>query len=155
MATTISEVKLLDPVTGKELSSTGTFGGYCSALCFSPDGALLAVAHYEHTPGMEPVFTMTLWDVENRRSVGEWHGHRAVVEHLAFSPDGRLLASGDEVGVIKVWDVPRRQEAFALRGHTWGIRGLDFSRDGRRLASVSKDHTVRLWDVTPAGASGP
>lgn len=82
-------------------------------------------------------------------------GQRHDVLALAFSPDGRLLASGTWDGTITLWDMERRSMiGEPLKGHTDRVVCLAFRRDGRMLASGSSDYTVRLWDVekhAPAG----
>ena len=67
-------------------------------------------------------------------------------ETIAFSPDGRILASGNDNSVI-LWDVQRRQRLGRLTGHTDTVLSVAFSPDGRILASSSDDKTVVLWDV--------
>ena len=67
---------------------------------------------------------------------------------LAFSPDGRTLASGDSGGSIMLWDVDRPTHARKLEGHLDGITGLSFSPDGLRLASGGDDALVKLWDTS-------
>jgi WD40 repeat protein len=66
---------------------------------------------------------------------------------VAFSPDGRLLASGSDDQTVKLWDVETGQEVRTLRGHNGGVWSVAFSPDGRLLASGSGDGTVKLWDV--------
>jgi serine/threonine-protein kinase len=82
--------------------------------------------------------------------------HQAGVHSLAFSPDGRLLAtgSGSLDGLIFLWDVKGEEPepVAALRGHTAQVEALAFSPDGRLLASAGTDRLVRLWDITPKGA---
>ncbi len=70
-------------------------------------------------------------------------------EQLAFSPDGRLLATSDE-SAIHLWEVATGKEVCLLRGHRGEIATLNFGADGRRLVSGSLDSTVLVWDLAQA-----
>ena len=65
---------------------------------------------------------------------------------MAFSPDGKTLASGGEDKTVAVWDVKGAKQLAALVGHTDTVLQVAFSRDGARIASVSRDTTTRLWE---------
>jgi hypothetical protein len=70
-------------------------------------------------------------------------------EELAFSADGRLLASADGQ-IVHLWEVATGKELRTFTGHRGEIRSLAFSQDGRRLASGSNDSTVLVWDLVAA-----
>src|SRR5262249_35154375 len=76
-----------------------------------------------------------------RRHVGQVRG-------VAFSPDGRLLASSGNDGTIRICDIVTDRELNPLRGHEGTVYGVAYSPDGRTLASAGADHTLRIWDAT-------
>src|SRR5205807_545043 len=66
---------------------------------------------------------------------------------VAFSPDGRRLATSELANPVKVWDAASGQVVLRLEGHPSGALAVAFSPDGTRLATASWDGTVKVWDA--------
>ncbi|MEI6046916.1 MAG: hypothetical protein WCS37_21415 [Chloroflexota bacterium] len=93
--------------------------------------------------------TIRLWDVASQKPIGEpLTGHGSSVYSVAFSPDGKTLASGSLDDTIRLWDVAsQRPLGQPFIGHTSTVYSVAFSPDGKLLASGSDDKTVRLIDI--------
>ena len=82
-------------------------------------------------------------------------GHTTCVWSVAFSPDGKALASGSRDGSIKIWDVATGKEQADLKGHANMVMSVSFSPDGRILASGSSDGTIKALGRWQSKATSP
>jgi WD40 repeat protein len=121
-------------------------------VAFSPDGKILASGGCAKPidKGACSQGEIRLWDVATRQPIGSpLTGHKAAVWSLAFSPDGKTLASASQDSTVILWDVAAHQPITPpLKGHADMAVSVAFSPDGRTVASGSKDTNIILWDVS-------
>jgi WD40 domain-containing protein len=92
--------------------------------------------------GLAILLVTSAWDAQTRHELATLKGHTDNVYSVAFSPDGKTLASRNWDHTVKLWDAQTRQELATLRGHDATVFSVAFSADGKTLASGSFDSTV-------------
>jgi hypothetical protein len=140
------ELKVWDAQTGKEVLDLKGHTGAVLSVCFSPDGTRLAGGSEDQT--------VKVWDAQTGREVLSLKGGGSSV---AFSPNGKLLASASRVldvqkqewvGEVKVWEAQTGKEIPSGNDYTGGVGSVAFSPDGTRLASAGfPENRVKVWDV--------
>lgn len=115
------------------------------AIALSADGKTLATAGGFSGQGGQQA-DLRLWDMASGRNIANFKGHTAYILCVAFSPDGKMLASGSNDTTVRIWHVPSGEFIAKLTEHTRPVYSVIFSPDGKTLATGG-DQTIRLWDL--------
>ncbi len=108
-------------------------------IAFSPGGSELV--------SMYNGIALAVWDPNTGKQMHTLNTENELIQNIAYSKDGSMLAGGGFMGVVKLWDMKSHQLIKKFTGHVGGIYGTCFSPDGKLLASCGMDQTVRIWDV--------
>jgi eukaryotic-like serine/threonine-protein kinase len=147
------ELKIWDITTGREISALGGSLKYgIKTVAWSPDGKRLAagggrIAGFKNSiPGELKIF-----DAMTGQEIFNLQGHMGNVNSVAWSPDGKRLASTSgefsPPGEVKIWDSATGKELFNLAGHTNEVNMVSWSPDGKQLASTCSDGAIKIWDA--------
>jgi RNA polymerase sigma factor (sigma-70 family) len=131
---------LWDVASGKEVLKIVAPRNTLRPVDLSPDGKTLAFGNGGDNT------KVSLWDAATGKQLLQLEGHRPPLS-VAFSPDGRLLASGDTHGTIQFWDTATGKVLRQIRQEGHSAQSIAFSPDGKQLASGSVLGTVGMWDV--------
>jgi WD40 repeat protein/serine/threonine protein kinase len=137
-ATEAKTVTIWNAQTGEELFALAGAAEVRCAAFRATDGSIV-------TGDMSGA--VTVWDATTRQAIGAPGRHKAAVNDLAVSPDGRLVASASDDHTVKVWEATTGELVHDLRGHEGSVYSVAFSRDGRSVASGGYDATVKVWDA--------
>ena len=129
-----------------------TYQGHKDQVLFvawSPDGTRLASAGgnpNETNKTSDP--TVQVWNAVDGVHVFTYRGHTDTVFAVAWSPDGKRIASGSSDKTVQVWDASDGSHLFTYRGHSSWVLDVAWSPDGKYLASAGADKTVQVWDAS-------
>lgn len=131
----------VERVTGKKVVADvpGGIKDEVASIAVRPDGSALALA----TGNVVSIRDSS----KGYREVMQIDGHEGSVNHVAYSPDGRFLATGSSDKRARIWDAATGALVHTLVGHTKSVNVVAFSPDGATLASGSGDTSVRLWSA--------
>lgn len=125
-------------LTTARVETTLEAGAEVTQLAVSPDGSRVAVALRTGT--------ITIWTLADVSQPLNIPAHQGAANSVAFSLDGRTIATGGDDALIKFWDASTGGVVAEL-AHNGAVRDLAYSLDGSRLASVADDQSLYLWDV--------
>jgi WD40 repeat protein len=137
------DVRIVEPSSGKSITTFAGSMDYVRSIAFSPDGKELAAAG-----GAPQLFgEIRIWDVQSHQLLKTMRGHKDCIYSIAWSPDGKLIASASYDRMVKLWEPDTGKELRNLQDHIDAVFAVAFSPDGKHLASASQDRTVKIWDV--------
>lgn len=145
VVTRLGALVLHDLTTGTETARwqvTGPDPGLIRAVTWSPDGTVVAIGT-DRAP-----YSVWLCNPATGRVTG-LEGHRDQINDLAFSPDGRLLASASTDHDVRIWDMTTLRCLRTLPAHPRTANGLCFSpEDGRTLVTIGYRQSIKFWHTT-------
>src|SRR5712691_5515016 len=150
--------EIWDTRSGKLVSNEYQLG-HAQQGVFSPNGNLLAIVNS---------YGLDIWDAKTVTLIHKLHdsytddgSYRLMLQCVAFSPDGRVIAAGDERGWIGLWDAETGKSIGIVRGHPDQVSSVAFSPDAKSLVTAGAfdghpgSSTVKIWEIANKANSGP
>ncbi|MEG4074011.1 NACHT domain-containing protein [Microcoleus sp. Pol14C2] len=150
-AATEELLEIVEATRGKTESEVGYVGGNAATLLVKIDRTALETKDLSRAVILGADFTnATLRRVnfaEANLANSDFTKIFSSVRSVIFSPDGKLLATGDTDGIVRLWEASSCREILTCKGHTNVVESVAFSPDGKILASGSYENIIKLWDV--------
>ena len=144
-------ITIWDMANGKEIMTLPLDELIPLSVAFSPDSKYIVSGLYvvpnRQGGEVKEGGAVKVWDASSGTEVMTMTGQDGPVLCVAFSPDGKLIASGNHIVTAKVWDAATGAELVTLNGHDGAVCSVAFSPNGRRILTASDDRTVKVWDV--------
>lgn len=131
-------ISVYDAHTGKAVHS---FNGDCfiKSICTHPTD--------KRTLATSADSIIKIWNLEDGSLLHTLSGHHRNIHHIAFSQNGKYMASASSDKTIMLWDAHTYKHLRTLCGHTDEVNHVSFSNDGKYIASASDDKTIKVWNV--------
>jgi WD40 repeat protein len=136
-------IRIWEVRSGKLIRTLIGHANWTSAIAFSPDGKSIFSAGAYRQLYVSDLNTGKM--IERFPQLREDDNYTVLA--VAISPDGRIVASGNDDKTIRLWNAASGEPLGVLQGHNERIYALAFSPDGRTLVSASRDRTLKLWDA--------
>ncbi len=147
-------IRSWDTATGKESCRIPADPIFHQCFALSPDSKLLAVVD-----GWRPISSRVLhryvhlWEIATGKKLSQFgksggNSEKNGYQSIAFSPDGKTLATAEDGNRIRLWEVATGSERLLLDGHAGRVIKLLFAENGKTLVSTSSDTTALVWDLT-------
>jgi WD40 repeat protein len=141
-------VILYNTTTGQEVQRLPEVNKSVRLVAFSQDGAVLAAAD---------VHRIRLWQTDSWKEIEFGSGHQEPILAMAFSPDGRTIATGGLDGQLIQWSWPGGKEQHRIKGiaSSWGIQNLAFSPDGHMIGATGWNNRGDMYFVFDTATGTP
>lgn len=142
-------VQVWEAKTGKQLLTYKDHAAPVWEVAWSPDGKYI-VSGTGAAGNFAPVTSnnsVKVWNATTGQTLLTYNKHSGQVYALAWSPDGKSIASGGDDHSVRVWNIATGQTTLVYRGHSNSIFKIAWSPDGKSIASASADGTIQVWHL--------